>query len=378
MKVKLTYLFIPLVSMLLLTGCWDNTELNDRHVVLELALDKAENQNNHYEVTYTIPDVAKLSGQESLAEDVKSAMTTTSPTIVKSVNDMERKMQNTLTFSHIKAVVLGEEILKDKELLKNAIGSFSKNIEFSRGANILAVQGKASEITQSENYQNPVLGLYIMKYFNNIAKQTGDAKQQSLGNMIKEIQDTGITTLPVIAKGDEKNVEISGAAVIKDYQLAGWLDKNEVQGMLFINGEIKEIPIVIQYQGQYLTYIIKNKSSIVDFEENGTDNITVDINIKVQGNIAEGLLTANQHTFSEQEIVEIEELIANKISEQVSKTIQKEKELSADFLELGLKCYRKNPSLWKKYSNNKNGEPLVNMPVVINTTAIVQDSGFVE
>ena len=75
MKKKIICILLLLYTMFCLTGCWDSVELNDRHVVLEIALDKASNtdskigEGDYYEITYTIPDIKKLSGKESLSED---------------------------------------------------------------------------------------------------------------------------------------------------------------------------------------------------------------------------------------------------------------------------------------------------------------------
>ena len=66
---------------------------------------------------------------------------------------------------------------------------------------------KASEITKGDNYQNPILGLYIMQYFNNTAKAQGGVIQKNLGRMLRDIHETGVTILPIITKSDEKSVE---------------------------------------------------------------------------------------------------------------------------------------------------------------------------
>ena len=282
MKKKIICMILLICLMFCLTGCWDSVELNDRHVVLEIALDKAINvdskigEGDYYEITYTIPDVKKLSGKESLSEDVKTEMTTISPTLMKSIDEMETKLQNTLTFSHVKAVFIGEELLKDKKLFENAMDSLSRNMEFSRGTNILAVRGKASEITRSDNYQNPILGLYIMQYFNNKAKAQGGAIQKNLGRMLKDVHETGVTTLPIIAQSDEKTVEINGAAIIKDYQLVDWLTEDEVKGLNILQGDIEGMLIVIEYKGNYLTYTVEQKKKKIEVRDN--QGIEVKIN----------------------------------------------------------------------------------------------------
>jgi len=382
MKKRIVYMLMLIGTMFILTGCWDSVELNDRHVVLELALDKAENvqnkigQEGYYEVTYTIPDMKKLSGADSLSEDVKTKMVTVSPTLVKSIDEMEAKMQNTLTFSHVKAIVLGEDLLKDKQLFENIINSISRNIDFSRGINLLATKGKASDITQGENYQNPMLGLYIMKYFDNTEKLTGNAKQQSMGTMLREIQETSITTLPIISKTEEKSMKIGGAAVIKDYELVDWLSEDEVRGMTLIDGKIKGMPVVIEYKGNYLTYTIKEKKTNIEFKEG--KNLETVINLRIHGEITEGLSAMNSKIFDRNDIDQITELLRNKINEKLQLVIEKEKAIDVDFLNIELALYRKSPKLWNKYRGQDDSSIISNMKIDLNTDIIIENTGIIE
>lgn len=378
---KIIWMLMIVISMFCLTGCWDSVELNDRHVILEIALDKAEKeqgqigQESYYEVTYTIPDIKKLSGKESLSDDVKTEMTTISPTLMKSVDDMEAKLQNTLTFSHVKAVILGEELLRDKKMLENVIDSLSRNIEFSRGTNILAVQGKASEITKGENYQNPILGLYIMQYFNNTAKAQGNVIQKCLGDMLREIHETGVTTIPVISNTGEKSVEIRGAAIIKDYQIVEWLNLDEVKGLNIIQGDIEGMPIVIKYKNNYLTYKVEDKKSKIIFKDD--QGVEARISTLVRGDVTEGISDINTQIFNKKEIQEIESLLEKEINKKINLSVEKEKKINTDFLNIELELYRKNHRLWEKYK--KSGQSSINnMKIFIDTNVVVENLGVID
>lgn len=379
MKKKIICMILLICLMFCLTGCWDSVELNDRHVVLEIALDKAINvdskigEGDYYEITYTIPDVKKLSGKESLSEDVKTEMTTISPTLMKSIDEMETKLQNTLTFSHVKAVFIGEELLKDKKLFENAMDSLSRNMEFSRGTNILAVRGKASEITKGDNYQNPILGLYIMQYFNNKAKTQGGVIQKNLGKMLRDIHETGVTTLPIISQSDEKSVEINGAAIIKDYQLVDWLSADEVKGLNILQGDIEGMPIVIEYKGDYLTYTVEDKKKKIEVRDN--QGIEVKINLLIRGDITEGISATNTQIFNKRDIQEIEKLLTNEINKRINMTLKKEKLTDTDFMAINLEIYRKNYSLWER---SKTSDSISDKKIYLNTDVVIENTGIIE
>ena len=380
---KLKYImiiFLPLV----LTGCWDSVEINERHVVLEVAIDKndtskqsnAEAQDKRYEITYTIPDIAKLSGEDSLSENVKTAIITKSSTIATSVDEVERKTQNTVTFSHTKALVLGEELLKDRELFKATIDGLIRNMQIGRGTTILAVKGKAGELTQAKNPQNPIIGLYVMKFFNNSERPTSYAKQQTLGNLIKELQSTGVTTIPTISE-QEGTVLIQGAVVIKDYELVDWMNKEQVRGELFVDGKIKEVPIVVKYKGENLTYNIEKEECKTSFNKNNGEWYAV-IEIRVKGNITEFVSSEQNELFNESSIREISNLIKEEINKQTQESIVYSKEINVDFLNIGLEMYRKHPKVWELYKNQWLLSGYKNLPIKVAATVTIHNTGMLE
>lgn len=380
---KLKY-FVIILLPLVLTGCWDSVEINKRHVVLEVAIDKnsqsqeelAQGQEKKYEVTYTIPDIAKLSGEDSLAKDVKTVIVSKSPSLATSIDEVEHKTQNTLTFSHIKAVILGEDLLKDRKLFEATIDGLLRNLQISRGTTILVAKGKAGEITKASNPENPIIGLYIMRYFNNSERSTSYAKQQTLGNMIKELQNTGITTIPIISQegGKEGTVLIQGAAVVDDYRLVSWLNKDQVRGELFVDGKIKEVPIIVKYKGQDLTYKIKNQTSKTFFD-NKNGEWTANLDINVDGNITEFTLLDKSILFNEENIKEISNLIQKEITNQVQKCIDYSKKINIDFLNIGLEMYRKHPTEWEKYQDRWEVSAYRDIPIKINATVTIHNTG---
>ncbi len=377
--------FILLIVPLVLTGCWDSVEINERHIILEIALDKNPeldlsqpiHEQTSYRITYGIPDIGKLSGADSLAENVKTNITTNSTSIATSIDEVERKTQNTVMLSHTKALILGEELLKDKELFRAAVDALLRDMKVGRSVTILATKGLAGDLTQKENPQNPIMGMYIMKYFNNRERATSYAKEQLLGNFTKELKDTGVSTIPIISSNDGGIIQISGAALIKDYELVTWLDKDVVRGELFAEGVIQRAPVVVDYEGQYLTYIIKDQQSKISFKENqGVWECYIDIT--AEGDISEYLSSGYKNIFNEESILEITKLLEREIEKQVNVAVDKSKELEVDFLEIGLEMYRKHPKQWKNYKETWDKGSYRDLPVRVGATVNIQNTGVLQ
>lgn len=385
-----------LVSMLLmtsfmLTGCWDSTEVNNRSIILELAIDKNDtfsydpnklmDDQNIYTISYTIPDFGKLSGNESLAKDVENTIEVGAPTIGSSIDDLEIKNKNSVSFSHVKAIMLGESLLKDRELFRRTVDSLSRDMLIARNVPLIAVNGEARLTTAVENPEQPILGLYIMDYFNNSERATSFFKKQLVGNYIREMDDTGVSTLPVFhleeVEGEKGTVDISGAALIKDHELVDYLTKEEVRSQLFVEGKVKNSPVVIPYNDTLLTYNIKREKSKLKFNE-GAQGIECLIQIEVEGNISEYLSEGRPKLTKTETMEEVKNLIAQEIVKQINVGLDKSKEINVDYLGIGQALYRQKPKLWNQYEGSWMTTTYKDMPISIGVDVAVQSTGLEE
>lgn len=378
-----------------LTGCWDSAEVNNRSIILELSVDK----NTEYEydktkligdqpiynIYYAIPDYGKLSGTESLAANVETNIEIQSPTIGASIDDLETKNKNSVSFSHVKAFLVGEELLKDQALFKRTMDAISRDMLIARNVPLLAVNGNAKLVTKVENEEQPILGLYIMNYFNNGERASSFFKKQLIGNYIREMDDTGVSTMPLfhVENVDENNpknnteIDISGAAVIHDHELVGYLTKEEVRSQLFVEGQIKSSPVVVPYNDTLLTYTVKREQSKLKFGENSEGPWCL-LEIKAEGNISEYLSEDNEKLISPQTLQEVKGLIANEIIKQINVGIDKSKEMNTDFLGIGESFYRQHPKMWMKYQPTWLSTTYKNLPISIGVDVSIQSTGISE
>lgn len=378
---------------MMLTGCWDSTEVNSRSVILELAIDKNTDYKYDperlldgqpvYTISYTIPDFGKLSGTDSLAKDVETNLTSQSATIATSIADIELRSKNSVSFSHVKALFLGEDLLKDPKLFKATLDALSRDMLIARNVPLLAVNGEASTTTEIENNEQPILGLYIMDYFNNKERATSFFKKQLVGTYIKEMEDTGVSTLPIfhVDQTDKEEmkgqIDISGGAVIHNNELVGYLTKEEVRGQLLVEGKVRNSPVVVVYEDNLLTYQIKDEKSKIKFKDT-PEGPTCLIEMDVKGSISEYLTESGTNLTKDGTIEEIKALLAEEIITQVGVGIDKSKEMNIDFLGIGQAMYRKHPKMWAKYKPGWLRETYQNMPISIGVNVDIQNTGIEE
>jgi Ger(x)C family germination protein len=359
-------------------------EINNRSVILDFYLDKSKAYAKgldlppdvypRYQITYSIPDMAKLSGTESLAEDMKDIITVDAPTIGKALEELQTKTKNTLTLSHVKALLVGEDLLKSPDLFKEALESIDRERVFARNTPVLAVEGEAASVAQMENPQHPIIGLYIMHYFNNKERPVSAFKHQLLGNFTRDLEDTGVATMPVFHIQEEDQIAINGGALIKDYAFVDYLTKEEVRGQLLIDGEVKMAPIVIEYQNAYLTYMLKSQKSKIRFEQTPY-GISAKVEIDAEGNITEYKSMPGEEGFTKQQEEEIKTLLQQEIQRQVQEAIDKSKELEVDFLKIGLEMYRTHPKWWEEYKEGWQEGGYMGVPVSVAAKVEIKNTG---
>ena len=465
--------------MCCLTGCWDSVEINKRSMILELALDKNEdyvydpNQlldgQGLYSIFYSIPDFGKVSGTQSLAKDMETTIDVDAPTLTASISDLQVLSKNTVTFSHVKSILLGESLMQSPDLFKQVVEGMARNRLVARNTPILGVNGKAELTRKVENNEQPILGLYIMDYFNNKERATNFFNKQLLGNFIKDMEETGISTLPVFhveslqeedAKGtqgteggttgqddaqggsatgessassqesgesggsgtasqegaesggatsdegsgnpmaqggvlgsgksaqdkaskgappkvDKGKVDISGGVVIKDYEMVDYLTREEVRSQLFVQGKIKNAPVVVIFNEAPLTYTIHNQNAKIKFEE-VNNQLQCLVEIDVKGNVTEYLAEAQTGIMDEKGTEEMKALIAGEIISEVMLGVEKARAINIDFMGLGLSCYRKENDLWDKYEGEWETNVFKNMPVAVGVNVDIESTGIQE
>ena len=374
-----------ITTSIILSGCWDSVEINDRYIILELAIDKNQivdplekpAERDRYKVTYSIPDISKLSGSESLLEDVKNIIKVSSPSIVASIDDLEAKTQNTVTFSHTKALILGEELIKDKKLFKAAIDSITRKRFLARSTPIFATKETAGKIVETNNPQNPIIGLYVMKYVNNIERPISYAKEQLLGNFIKEMEGSKISIIPLLSVDKDNQLSISSGALIKDYELITFLDKDVTRGQLLVQGEVKEAPIVIMYHNEYLTYVVKKQKSSMKFKEKD-GRMVCEIEVMLKGNIVEYVSDEDRNIFDKGNIQEAEKLLEKEVVAQAQAALNASKAYNIDFLKIGKMFYRKHPKKWQRYKDTWESAGFKEFPVEITAKVDVDGTGVLE
>lgn len=377
-------MFILGIYTLICTSCWDGIEINRRSVIFSIGIDKNLDIQNvrgnqlpkRYIVTYAIPDMSKLSGDESISENIHTIESAKSTTFSTSIEEVQTRMQNTINFSHTKAILLGADLLNDPIMMSEIIDGLERNMLFTRSTPIFAVQGTAQEAMKVKNEQHPIIGLYIMNYVKNKERARSRYREALLGTVIRDFRENNSALIPIVNIIDNKEIEIKGGALLKDFKLQTWFTPEEVRGLLWIEGKVKGAQIPVPVDESYLSYTVRQQDCKISFYLENNE-IQCNLDVTNEGNVGEYYINARTSLTNVDYIEQIENQLNKKIKQEIIYLIDQSKQYRTDIAGIGTEIHRQHPKWWEQIKDNWD-EIYIDLPIEINVDTKIRRTGIIE
>ena len=245
-KNKIKIITLIFFCLFCFTGCWDKFEPEERGFVTAMGIDK--NSNGEFNISLEVPETSMFkenSGGSSSEKETENSHTETSSgsAIWSVVKDIDSKTDRRLDFGQIKVCVIGEAILKDKNLFKQTMDALERNKDIWRKVLVCTTKGRAEDILKGYTGERKTVGFFVTSYFNNNKKNTDSTLNKDLQEVLIELSMSGNTVLPLVFL-NEGEIIFDGMSIINDYSFSGY-GKNEImKGYNIIKEDIEETEIV--------------------------------------------------------------------------------------------------------------------------------------
>lgn len=303
---KLSVMMI--LCMLILTGCWDNVELDDRDFVIGMAIDKV---NERYVVSLALPKLSDDGEGNKQGGSIKSA---SGKTIAEALKNVEGYTSGRLYYGHTKICIIGESVLKETNGLRSVMDVLERNNEISR--KLMMLSGKIGGDILSEDYENETIIDFVEDFYKNNIGGVGITFRQDYGGLLNDLLINGNSVIPKIYMED-KQPRMSGAVVIKDYISIGDLNGEEDRGLLWLLDKNIGGDVVAKIGDNNVSMEVDNKKVSIDMID-GTANI----NIAVNGQIAEYIL-GEDIISDKEELLDLQLALEESIENEVKVTLEK-------------------------------------------------------
>lgn len=345
-------MFIVIVDIFMLTGCWNYVELNGHINVSGIAIDMGR-QGKKYHLSAEVVTVGVKENSEVSANVIE----TDADTVFEGIRNMMTLSTKKLYFGHCKALVICEKMAKSG--LAETLDMLIRNHEMRTEMDIVVAKGcDAKDILLTEGIANPIMAYKIYDLLKTSPQAVGGAPITKAYKIFNSIQNEGvctvIPTLEVKKVEDKKVLKLTGVAVFDNDRLVGYLDELETKHLSFLNGKIKNSGLLTVKDPEnpdlYLSYEIYKSKTERKLQFNKD---LPSVNITINTSVIIGEVEIEADFTRREEIERVRAILEKSMNEELSKMINMAQEkLECDILGIGAQMQRDNPKMWEKYKDD--------------------------
>ncbi|MRH42062.1 Ger(x)C family spore germination protein [Aquibacillus halophilus] len=379
---------IIIFSLLIMSGCWDRKELNELAILTGLAIDK---EDDEYKVTAQVLNPGEIAGKAQSTRVAVSTYEATGKSVFEALRALTITSPRKLYLSHLKLVVLGEELAtqgigqsldflsRDHELRTDFFILISKENDASSILKILTPIDKIptskifDSIESSEENWAPTKGVHLHDL---IAKLSSESDNPVLtGVYVEGDIDFGGSVENVERINSPSVISLDYLGIFKEDKLVGWLNKNESKAFNYIMDNVKNTVGVEKCEGGNVTLeIYETNTEVKVVEDNGLPKITV----KVESDVSIGEVRCKENILGEEKLKELAEKLDKQTREVLNEGLITAKELQTDIFGFGEQIRKQNPKLWNKVKENWNEEGFVHLDVQIESHYNIRRTGTIK
>jgi len=357
---------------MLLSGCWDKVEIDRRNFIATIAVDSREDitkdkklknikpkdsiakkQTKKINVTYGFPDMSMLGpGKSGTAQD--KYINADAYSMEDAYSEATAKSSRDLYMGHTKLLILSSNLLKHKETIKEIVDYLQRNPIISRTMQVVASDGVAKDYVEFKPMTEISAQYYISGLMDN-SKRNSRIMSTTLNEFLILLSENGNALLPRISiDKDKKELMLSGAAIIKDYELKGYFTPMELMDIQLLNGKFKVGKKVVYVGGHPVDYVIDGYTKEMKVVEEG-NKLVINVNINLEGQISEYYV--GKKLLDKNEL----QTLQNTFNKSISKECKKVMEDAIGKFGIdpfGTREYieKFKPALWNKIEKNWNEE----------------------
>ena len=390
---------ILIIAVSLLTsGCWDQQELEERRIVLAIAVDQANeglgpeqgkdvtkvesfyqpHGSKHYRLSLQILNIMPAQGNSiSPQGEIKTyVISNTGESLFEMVRDMLGQVNQRLWFEHVQTIVISEKAAKQSNL-QFLIDFFRRERGIRRRTNILITSGEARSLLEYEPPNGEPSGIFIANSLRLYRKNSHIPGWYTDVRAITEGMNSKDQLLIARISLEDNIVKLGGMVLFKDGKLIGYLDEYATKGENFLRGTEKSTVVTVDcpdHPGKITVFeVFRHKTTLIPHIEDG--QIYYTLHIDMLGNLGESQCAKQHNIMDIREVQEVEEAVGEEVKRNVLYTLYQYQHLKIDGSIFGKKLSIHEPLVWAQVKDRWNDEIFPHIPLYISVHVGIENIG---
>ncbi len=325
-KIRLAVLTL---CLLLLSGCWDGRDPEDRAYVITLGIDKGEEG-----LVFTFAP-----GSPDGGEDV---FTIAGETLTAAAAEAAWNRSQEVYLGQLRNIVFDQSLLSDGTAFGQVLDELERGPAISEKVMILGTEGSAEECVRAIGEENRATGLFLWDFYKNTAETVAVTRGLDLDIWLTELREQGGSgVLPRIEKTEE-SLTLGGGMVMAEGAYAFSLSPAQEQDRLLFAGEGKGAVLQLAWKDGTLPFVVRQNEAAYDFWQEDGQTVCL-ARLEISGSLGG---SGGAAVFSADTQKELENLFASLIKCDLENTIKVvQSQTEGDVFGLAAELRRKAPAL---------------------------------
>lgn len=338
---KLT-IFLIILSVLFLPGCWDRKELNNLAIVTAIGIDLLPNNEVELSVQQIVPqpNLGNASGSGGSKKTV--VQSGQGKTIIEAKEDLQRKVGRILFWGHAEAVIFSRRLAEKG--VQEQIDFLVRYPEFRMRARLF-VNEKPKEILRAMPETEP----YSVRTLKPLS-QLGTQVIVDFNKMIQMLtSESRASFLPWLEVSKPSQIPyINGAAIFKQDRMVDRIDEKETRTILWLHNELETAILAVTVQGKEVgVKLFESKTKLVPLIKKGKWRMLVKIDALDDVYLNKTGISKDPRFTSV-----VGRTVEKEIESQIKRTIHKLQQKKVDVFGIANSFHRAYPHEWHQVKDN--------------------------
>ncbi|WP_067725151.1 Ger(x)C family spore germination protein [Oceanobacillus damuensis] len=382
---KYILILIHVLLAMLISGCWDEIEVEDRALLSGVAIDfadeKGEGDRPVYEMTlqFAVPSAIGTASEGGGGKAFRN-LSQTGESIFGINSDISRQENRRINTEHLDVVLVSGQISEKEGLFVDIMDVFLRQPGMRRGILLAIADGndqKAKGLLDIEPEHEKIPARYISELMENPATPE-TIEPFRVGDIQEKLLNNRSFTIPQLAIFSDNSINYDGVAVFDGHtsKIVDTLKGDEVKGLNYITGKEQLGSVTAELEGELVGFIVLEGSSKIKLTNKDKQNLQFQVDVEVEAQLTE--YRGNKDFYKKGNLEKFEKALKDKIEQTATDTVKKVKDdLQVDVLTFADHLRGHHYELWEKVKDNwDHGENYFSKSdVTFNVTATLREPG---